>query len=45
MYDRFYYNTTPLDAIAQAISQSKTEYAWVLFSAVDYSNFDFSLII
>ena len=40
MFDRFYYDDDIEAAKKQAIQDSRTEYAWVLSSAVDYSSFD-----
>ena len=44
MYDRFYYDIDLEQAISKAIEFSKTEFAWVLFNAVDYSNFNFRFV-
>jgi hypothetical protein len=40
MYDIFWYSNNFEQVKQQAIDNSKTEYAWVLCDAVDYSNFN-----
>lgn len=44
MYDKFYYETNVDTAIQQAMANSKTQFAWVLSSTVDYSDFDLRFV-
>ena len=40
MYDRFYYSGDLNAAIQRAVNLSRTEFAWILFNAVDYTDFN-----
>jgi len=44
MYDTFYFDKDLDRAKQQAIMESQTEYAWVLYKGVDYSNFDLRFV-
>ena len=44
MHDKFYYDTTIDTAIQKAMSNSKTQFAWVLSPEVDYTDFDFRFV-